>query len=165
MEPVNGKPSAPELVGSVTLRILSVASFLFVNVQTTWSPGFTTTVTVLPLPATAPAPWQSMLVSDQPVVVPSVTDFEPKFAAAPEKVNVRESGVALAGFVSRLKFAGTPVEPEVNGKLSAPELTGSVTFTICNVASARLVIVQKNACPASAGKFTSNEQPTALTCS
>src|SRR5262245_56410103 len=94
---------------------------------------------------------QSTLASDHPGVLPSVTDFKPKFAAAPEKVNVCEFGVRVAGLVSSEKLGSTPVEADVNGKLAVPELAGSVTFTIFNVASALFVIVQVNVLSWSSG--------------
>ena len=101
------------------------------------SPGLTVTVAVAPLPLLVAEP-QSTLVSVQPLVEPSVTDFEPSWLEV--KVNVFWLGlVASAALVSRLKLASTPELALVYGKESEPELAGSVTFLIVSLASFLLV--------------------------
>src|SRR5829696_5207533 len=107
-EPVNAKFCAS--LGTASLTIVTVASFLFVNVHVMSSPGSTCNVAV--------APWSDpsehvMSVNDQPATPVSVTVFTPK--PAPETVNdVSLSSVASASSSS----SNGPNEP-VNAKFCA----------------------------------------------
>src|SRR5215207_5488155 len=66
-EPVNAKFCAS--LGTASLTIVTVASFLFVNVQTTFSPASMSSVAVrvaVLVDESAPAPVHSRSASDQP---------------------------------------------------------------------------------------------------
>ena len=78
------------------------------------------------------APTQVMSVSDQPLVEPSVTDFEPSWL--PLKVNTFVSELVLSDVLVSSVKAEVPLPLAVKPKVLEPESTGSVTFLIVSVA-------------------------------
>src|SRR6476661_6840558 len=156
-EAVNGKVSVPEFTGSVTFTIVSEALFLLVNVQVTLSPAAIVTVAAGEVPVLVP-PTQVMSVSVHPVVEPSVTVLEPSWL--PVNVKTFWFGlVASAAFVSSVNGDVVPVPEAVNGKVSVPEFTGSVTFTIVSEALFLLVNVQVTLSPAAIVTVAAGEVP------
>ena len=108
------------------------------------SPAATITVAVGEVPLFV-APTQVMSVSVQPLVEPSVTDFEPSWV--PLKVNTFVSELVLSDVLVSSVKAEVPVPVAVKPKVLEPELTGTVTFMIVSFASFLLVKVQVMSSP------------------
>ena len=101
------------------------------------APAATLTVAVEPVPVLVP-PTHVTLVSVQPLVEPSVTDFEPSWLEVEgERLLARVGRVGRVGVEAEAGIA--PELALVYGKESEPELAGSVTFLIVSLASFLLV--------------------------
>src|SRR5215216_1577011 len=147
---VENAKSSSNSAGTVALTISTLARLVFVNVHTTVSPASTSRVALRSprfVDESPPPPVHSRAVRSQPSSAVSVTVCGPCSEAS--RSNDAWNGVpALAGSVSRSRFAGTP-DPVRSKSKSCGSDAGSVTLTTFSEACFVLVNVQTTVSPAS----------------